>query len=166
VIYLFTKKDFTSPSSFKVHFSTRKPSPISKLDFSTVKVNLPPETFPSLSFDLAMAESPKLSRDADPGLDADGLIRLSMTPPPTHRQKRAVPGISPHSSIGPTALTSDAIPTAEELLTNTLLAIEGDEISYDVFQFVIEMVCEEKKAFEIFRTWVDRALPLLDLLLF
>jgi WD40 repeat protein len=83
-----------------------------------------------------MAEVPRPSSSADQGYDMDGLIRLSMSPPPAHRPKRSVSGIS----VGSSSTASEALPSAEELLTQTLLAIEGDEVSYDVFQFAIEML--------------------------
>ena len=89
-----------------------------------------------------MAEVPRPSSSADQGYDMDGLIRLSMSPPPAHRPKRSVSGIS----VGSSSTASEALPSAEELLTQTLLAIEGDEVSYDVFQFAIEMVrCVENE---------------------
>lgn len=88
-----------------------------------------------------MAEPPRPPLVIDTPSDGDALIRLAMTPPPAQRKNRHfsmhTPAGSSHSS---TSLPSEPILSPEEQLINTLAAIEGDEMSYDVFQFVIEMV--------------------------
>lgn len=89
-----------------------------------------------------MAELPKPPLQIDHSVDADGLVRLAHSPAPATRQKRP-------ASLSMSLSASDSVPTAEELLTQTLLDIEGDEVSYDVFQLVIEMVCGRKKLKQI-----------------
>lgn len=97
------------------------------------------------SFSFVMAEVPKPSTPIDHVVDGDGLVRLAHSPTSTTRPKR--PTSLPHSLS-----VSEAVPTAEELLTQTLLDIEGDEVSYDVFQLVIEMVCSLKRTSQI--VWI------------
>lgn len=87
-----------------------------------------------------MAEPPRPSQVIDVPTDADALIRLAMTPPPAQRQKRHYSVHTPSSAHSSTSVLSEPIQSPEELLISTLAAIEGDEMSYDVFQFVIEMV--------------------------
>ena len=89
-----------------------------------------------------MAEAPKPSLQVDHGVDGDGLLRLAHSPAPATRPKRP-------TSLSMSLSASESVPTAEELLTQTLLDIEGDEVSYDVFQLVIEMVRGRKKVIQI-----------------
>ena len=87
-----------------------------------------------------MAEPQRQPSVNDVPTDADGLIRLAMTPPPAQRKNRHYSVHTPNSSHSSTSVPAEPILSPEEQLINTLAAIEGDEMSYDVFQFVIEMV--------------------------
>lgn len=98
---------------------------------------------PKRSFCPAMAESTRTSVSSDQGHDGVTVKRAVMTPPASNRGKRVLSLLSPFQSLSSPSAFQDASPTAEELLINTLLAIEGDDLSFDVFQFVIEIVrCE------------------------
>lgn len=97
------------------------------------------KNFPRQLIPHSMAEPPRPSQVVDVLTDADALIRLAMTPPPAQRQKRHFSVHTPSSSHSSTSL-AEPLQGPEELLISTLAAIEGDEMSYDVFQFVIEMV--------------------------
>lgn len=92
-----------------------------------------------------MGDSPKPITSSD-GSDTEALIRVAVTPGPGIRPKRS----SIVNSASQSGSGLDAVPTAEDLLVETLLAIEGDDISYDVFQFVLEMVRIVKSQFENF----------------
>lgn len=88
-----------------------------------------------------MAEAPKALSADTAASDQEALIRISLTPTQP-RQKRMTSTIAPFVSSGGsgTPLPFEAVPTPEDLLIQTLLAIENEEITFDVFQFVIEMV--------------------------
>lgn len=115
------------------------------------------DAFPA--FQSQMGDSPKPFAASDGG-DLDALTRFTVTPSSYSRQKRgSLLNSAPTSSSG-----LDAVPSAEEQLVETLLAIEGDDISYDVFQFVLEMVRAAKTPNQVSSTAISTPCALASLL--